>query len=74
MYGALGLLGDANTKYFHGVAMERFHPNNIAQITSTDGTILLDHAEDEAAFRRTFKEQLGQTCNRFMLFDLQQNQ
>lgn len=62
--------GDENTKCFHTVATIRHRTNLIAQLTTEDGTVLLDHHLKANALWAPFRDRLGISECQTMLFDL----
>jgi hypothetical protein len=62
--------GDENTKIFHSIATERYRRNNIATLTSIDGSVASDHVAKEEIIYQTYKERLGSSAQPQMLFDL----
>jgi hypothetical protein len=62
--------GDENTKFFHSMATVNYRKNTIAQITSSDGRLVTDHAEKAALFWMEFKDRMGVSSETQMLFNL----
>ena len=65
-------LGDENTKFFHAMASERFRRNSIARLVNSDGSEAVSHVEKEKVIYDTYKQRLGESCARPMLFNLDQ--
>jgi hypothetical protein len=62
--------GDENTKIFHSIGTERYRRNNIATLTSADGSVASDHAAKEEIIYQTYKGRHGSSAQPQMLFDL----
>ena len=52
------------------MASERYRRNNIAYLTTDDGSIVEDHAGKESIMFQTFKERMGSSAGHNMKFDL----
>lgn len=57
-------------RFFQLMATIRHQRNRIARLTLEDGTILEQHHDKEMALWNSFKERLGVTEYKDMLFDL----
>ena len=63
-------LGDAGTKFFHANATIRHRNNLITKIKDEAGNFKTEHADKELIIWEAFKQRLGQTEYRDILFDL----
>jgi hypothetical protein len=62
--------GDACTKYFHAHATIRQRKNNIACLLNDTGVTITDHEQKAKLLWETFKERLGKSEFRGLLFNL----
>jgi hypothetical protein len=63
-------MGDAGTKFFHANATVKHRHNLISILTDSDSNATITHEEKTAALFKTFKERLGSTQQRAMVFNL----
>ena len=63
-------LGDAGTKFFHANATIRHRRNAILNLKNNNGDIVSSHADKELLIWHSFKQRIGQSDYKEMLFDL----
>jgi hypothetical protein len=53
-------VGEDNTKFFHGLATQRFRRNLISGLKAKDGSIVSNHQQMAAIILTKYKERMGQ--------------